>query len=238
MGPAMMPRLTHRTANKIKAVEFGTGAYGTVIPTKTKGWVVKVTSDESEARFAAIAMSIGRFPPGMVKYKAAFHVSGTHSGRPIYILWRQEANQVGKAVHGRTKELLKDYYESAETSFWYVADHGRSAISALRSKSKPGLLKRWLSPAAKASAAFQDARVVAGKLSRTRDGASLGKAILFYLDRGILLSDLHTGNVGIVGNHVVITDPGHMLLLNDRYRGVKPRELLGQSSRPRRRSAA
>ncbi len=247
VGPSLMPILTEKRVDKIKAVEFGTGAYGTVIPTKTKGWVVKVTSDESEATFAAIAMSLRKFPSGIVHYKRVFHVPGSHDGRPIYILWRQEANHVGDALHGSAKECLKEYYEAAETPFWFVQKYGRRSLKELKSRIKtvsrsPGIVtrvQRHLSDVTDAALEYLDAEYWAEKLSKTREGSSVGKAILFYFDRGILLADLHTGNVGIRGRNSVITDPGHVLLLDDRYRKVRPKELTSgnasvRSTHPRR----
>lgn len=49
----------------------------------------------------------------------------------------------------------------------------------------------------------------------------VGEALQFYLDRGVLLADVHTGNIGRVEREdftkpiVVITDPGHAVLLSD-----------------------
>lgn len=50
----------------------------------------------------------------------------------------------------------------------------------------------------------------------------VGEALQFYLDRGILLADVHAGNIGRVEREdftrplVVITDPGHAVLLGNR----------------------
>lgn len=59
---------------------------------------------------------------------------------------------------------------------------------------------------------------------------TVGTAILFYMDRGIVLADVHTNNVGFVvrGNQAraVITDPGHAVFVTDRYDDVEIADLV------------
>ena len=51
---------------------------------------------------------------------------------------------------------------------------------------------------------------------------TVGDALRYYLKEGILLADVHTGNVGTVERTPgwVITDPGHAVGLEDRWSSV------------------
>lgn len=62
-----------------------------------------------------------------------------------------------------------------------------------------------------------------------------GEALLFYMDRGIVLADVHTNNVGFVvrGNQAraVVTDPGHAVFLTDKYDDLQIKPLISKRSR-------
>jgi hypothetical protein len=64
-------------------------------------------------------------------------------------------------------------------------------------------------------------QMTAEYMENTYGGVELGRALGYYLDKGILLADVHTFNVGQVrrGEHsyTVITDPGHAVFLTDRF---------------------
>ena len=74
--------------------EYGSGSYGTVMPTVSSGTVMKVTSDPSEGLFVAAALSIGQIPRGLVQYERIVALPETHRGRPVFVIWRQEAFDV------------------------------------------------------------------------------------------------------------------------------------------------
>jgi len=77
------------------------GEYGCVFATHDKGMVVKITTDLSEAMFAVNAMDLGEFPLGIVEYKRAYKLATTYTRRylaeprPVFLLWREEAWDVG-----------------------------------------------------------------------------------------------------------------------------------------------
>lgn len=87
VGPARLPEGPGE-------VEMGCGHYGCVWPTES-GQVFKITSDPTEARFAVASMELGGVR-GMVQYYGAFALPDvTHYNRPVFVLWRDLAWDVG-----------------------------------------------------------------------------------------------------------------------------------------------
>jgi hypothetical protein len=88
-----LPTRAGRSAKKFE--ELGCGAFGCVMPTSDPEVVLKLTSDKSEAQFARIATEFD-WVPGIVTYHKVVQVEGaTYRRRPIYLLWRQVAEDVG-----------------------------------------------------------------------------------------------------------------------------------------------
>jgi hypothetical protein len=91
-----MPRLDARQ----KVEEYGCGHYGCVMPTNEMSVVCKLTTDISEARFVAQAMLLPE-TEGIVEYKGIYALRGEERSvgyghkRPMFILWRTEAFEVG-----------------------------------------------------------------------------------------------------------------------------------------------
>jgi hypothetical protein len=83
--------------------EYGCGHYGCVMATSRPGIVCKVTSDPTEARFVELAWErLGRthednWPEGIVRYHQIVKLSGSRRGREAWMLWRDEAWNVGRA---------------------------------------------------------------------------------------------------------------------------------------------
>lgn len=79
--------------------ELGCAHYGCVWRSEQEGVAVKLTTDETEAHFVAAAMALtekGVSPEGIVKYFAIRAVPGAqHLGRPVFMIWREEAIEVG-----------------------------------------------------------------------------------------------------------------------------------------------
>jgi len=76
-----------------------------------------------------------------------------------------------------------------------------------------------------AAYAVQACRIIADEMSGEDVGYAIGTTLREFLDEGLLLADVHTGNVGQVtrgaGNSVwVITDPGHVVPIRDRWLDV------------------
>jgi hypothetical protein len=94
VGKRMMPR------PREEGGELGSGLYGTVFATRRRGVVMKVTSDPSEARFVVAALSLGKWPDGIVRYYDIVRLPKTYRRRPVYAIWREEALSTGILVPG------------------------------------------------------------------------------------------------------------------------------------------
>lgn len=87
---------------------------------------------------------------------------------------------------------------------------GRDGISMARRRYKGFEIVGWC---------LEALQVVSQMMANEPFAAEVGSALEFYLDRGIVLADVHSGNIGRVNREdyttpvVVITDPGHMIAL-------------------------
>lgn len=102
VGDAWMPHtgagVKQRGQRKVAAKEYGCGHYGCVGPLKgRKGIVYKITSDASEIAFVAAYFTIPKRmrPEGLVRYHKIFLFPEQYRGRPVAIIWRDEAEYVG-----------------------------------------------------------------------------------------------------------------------------------------------
>jgi len=88
VGRDMMPRVED---------EFGCGRYGCVMPTlQASDTVVKLTSDVTESFFVAHLLDKDLQPEsGLVHYDRIIGIPGTYYGRPLFLIWRDEAFDVG-----------------------------------------------------------------------------------------------------------------------------------------------
>jgi hypothetical protein len=265
---SMLPKLDSRSATRLHAQEYGSGVYGTVMPTNKRGVVVKVTSDPTEAKFAYILSRwpANRYPPGLVRYFKVFQLSGQHAHRPIYILWREEAYNVGRTLRSdsQTADFFYDIRDKADPSFRLTSDeydrrsYLRPIVNAEREfkgrtgcegfGSCPGtLMKIRLAVASDATFAgygVQAARSIANDMAHGSHAALVGAAIRDLIDHGLVLADVHLGNIGHVRRggvtRTVITDPGNVAFLTRRYDGVVPPTIdqaLGGRSVQNRRAA-
>lgn len=76
------------------AEEYGCGHYGCVWPTPGKQ-VVKLTSDLTEASVVAAFLRMGNVE-GIVRYHGIYRLPGAkHRNREVFVLWRDEAWEVG-----------------------------------------------------------------------------------------------------------------------------------------------
>lgn len=244
-GPGLLPRVTSRSAGRLVAQEYGSGAYGTVLPSRRKGWVVKITSDPSEAKFAFVTGRMAKRPTGLVRYGKTFQLRGRHSGRPIYILWREEAYRVGEIVDDSpagqlAAEQLDAIRQNADFSFrlMYSPDlieQNRAAIleaektyanrTGYEAGGSPGALKRlslnFASRVERAGYGIDAAWEIADQMSKGSVLPNVGRAIRDLIDRGIVLADVHLGNIGYVkrdGRFIdAITDPGNSVFLTQKF---------------------
>jgi hypothetical protein len=246
-----VPKHTTKRGGKVTVEEFGCGHYGCVMPTDDPEVVCKITSDAAEAVFVAAALSLGSFPEGIVKYFGVFELPGEHRKRKTFILWREAATSVGLRTDSdydtyatnnlrRFLYLFKNCASAARDSLknandvaamlasakaqsdwaWEQSrkidlnrDEGASAIDSFLS---------YIRGAGRVAFALTMCDVIAETMENT-DGCELvGDALRHYLTEGILLADVHGGNVGKVKrtSGYIITDPGHAVGLEERWRAV------------------
>ena len=260
--PMWMPRpATRDSAGKPKTfVELGCGHYGCVFSTLEPGIVFKISTDPSEAEFIKAAMKIGDWPAGIVRYHAVLEVEGMRRNRPVFVVWREEAFDVGNVSRPASlPDGLGDDPRSRAEWYRYHSAY-RNAAGFVREASTrrtwPARLTEARSAAAQEwawnNAAWEDglpllignqaprpprflsypaSRKIAGAIricqiafelmEHTNYAPDVGAALGFYFDHGILIADVHRGNIGRVRRddgygreeRIVITDPGHAVFL-------------------------
>jgi hypothetical protein len=102
--------------SKLVVEEFACGHYGCVMPTNEPGIVCKITSDPSEAKFIAAYLTLPKPEGGIVRYEKIFQLADQeHKKRPLFVLWREEAYEVGVLqnlyAYGYSKHFDTDEYE-------------------------------------------------------------------------------------------------------------------------------
>jgi len=221
------------------------GHYGCVFPTSRKDRVFKVTSDPTEAQFIALATLMGDFHPGLVRYYNIARISGAHDGKPVYAIVREACESVGKIkVHAADQKykFLREAYGSLIECLKAFKDAAKDVRKILRESTNPSsLLTQAARPnAGKASqvevtpitvklvyhveepspeeqfaASIKACLALAGVMQENPLGGFIGSALQFYTEHGLLLADVHLGNVGLARREGtmqwIITDPGHLV---------------------------
>lgn len=209
--PAWLPKLA-----KTKAVgttftgeltEFGCGAYGCVLPTLDPKVVLKVTTDDTEAEFAA-ELSDKLPDPICVAYFKVLYLQGKTrgprqgvrtdgEGAKIYLLWREEASEVGKI-----DEIVGDHAERAIHAQHTAAMNAFIAIS--KGEPHEALFEQW--------------KRACGAMGRVKELGYVSAGLLRAAEAGIFISDVHGGNLGLAmrsgKKEWVITDPGNVVVLS------------------------
>ncbi len=235
--------------------EYGCGYFGCVMPTASSSLVVKITTDESEAWFAYVAMQLAKrddWPPGIVRYHKVLKLEGrTHKRRPIYLLWRDEAWDVGflSGLYGSRRDphdLELTGYINLITNLMEYDRWTALALTRMRKASDPKKLVQqalrleqdaWQAvaeqlsfrgdtiqvtarseptrnPAQDFAFAVRACATVAQFMANTYANDTIGMTLEYYIDAGLLISDLHAGNIGRVQHPEYedlqpgITDPG------------------------------
>jgi hypothetical protein len=249
--------------------EYGCGRYGCVVPTVMDDVVCKVTSDASEAALVVAYLELGQehaesIPDGIVNYYDVCQLPETRYRRPVYLLLREEARNIGAMVSEQS--AIEEYGDEYADEELYDADrslhHVGWAASMLRqtvvsSKNKRQLLDRFYDPANAERIRQWVERAGAGKAVSRPTGAmkmgiamvdifaaleimksvvlteAVAEAFQFFIDEGILLADVHAMNLGepMPGERgwkktkLIITDPGHMVPLSERWLEVRVPQL-------------
>ncbi len=203
--------------------EYGCGHYGCVMPTREKGIVIKITTDPSEAAFVAAYLSMrpSERPAGIVPYHKIFAIrTESHAKRPVFVLWRDEAQAVG-AISGwiasSAREFEKDYYKK---SFRKVETYIQNCLFAGRDIRKM-VIKRpdaaaymtraldlihdvWEYPSPvnlkgerKLAWFLNQFKQNADRMQEEPMGNYVGQALSESFDAGLLLADVHLNNIGM-----------------------------------------
>ncbi len=205
MVPApWMPKLD-RTVSKGKKLtaeipEYGCGVYGCVMPTLDPKIVLKVTTDQAEAEFAARMAK--KMPANLVtKYELVLELpTAKQRGRPVYLLWREEAQHVGevdKVLGGHVEAAIDKQHAAAQVALqeaWAFepGDSTRSLVEALGT---------WL--------ATLDGLGQTSALATLADGMRQA-----FAKERVFFGDVHGGNLGLANGNWVITDPGNVVVLD------------------------
>lgn len=253
--PQWVPQQAASRGSKIHVEELGCGHYGCVMPTEDPEVVCKITSDVTEATFVVAAATLKDEPPeGIVRYHGIYQLPEKHRGRDTFILWREAALSVGLpdfySRDFRAKNLATALYD-----FKTLANLARETLKA--SSKREALLEEarksedraWdicgdFAPRSefgpegeKLAKRFKGSLRLAVALrlcdmrteimENTEGCDMVGGTLRYYLQEGILLADVHTGNVGTVERTSgwVITDPGHAVGLQTRWDNMKVRAL-------------
>lgn len=204
--PQWMPRLEDvrggpRGTLVASIKEYGCGAYGCVMPTQDGSVVLKVTTDETEADFATkLAADLVR--PICVEYYMAVSLAARHEGRPIYLLWRESADEVGdvEEVLGKDAGFAVEHQHQIAQQI-YLALHEKNFAMAKQ------LFPRW-----------EDACEAMGAAAPELETLAAG-VLEVYRKQHVFFGDIHAGNLGRVfrggdAGEWVITDPGHVAVLS------------------------
>ncbi len=200
--PNWMPHLAGVTPrrNKIVAdlVEFGCGAYGCVLATNDPGIVLKVTTDSTEAQFAA-ELSHDLVAAVCVEYPLVIRLAEKHEGATVHLLWRESAEHVGglaRQLGKRAARYVDQQHAAAQAAYIAIMDGAHDEITPL--------LDAWLAAVA--------------ELGQVRELAELSEGILAVWEaQRVFFGDIHIGNLGQVtrdrAKKWVITDPGNIVVI-------------------------
>ncbi len=190
--------------------EFGCGAYGCVLATNDPNTVLKVTSDETEAEFAA-TMANDLVAPICVAYHLVVRLNATYQGAPIHLLWREAADHVGQIQQTLTTPHESDKGWRARLLIDTQHEAAQRAYAALREGKSAGTC---------ATRIYQWVTSVEAWLAQTKvpELHPLARGILdVWKEQHVLFGDIHAGNLGFVPrrNAWVITDPGNIAVIED-----------------------
>lgn len=216
--PAWLPRLQRMERKGASGVvahvhEYGCGTYGCVYPTNDPNIVLKVTADDTEAEFASeLSPLIER--PICVKYHLVIKAEGAKDpkGSDVYLLWRESANHVGRILDVIDQRHGLDVGTEATILFNTQHQLAQDAYTAIFNHWEPSLILPLV-------AAWLESCEAMARQTDIPELRELGDGLVeVYRAERIFFGDIHSGNLGLVtrpeGDHWVITDPGHVAVIN------------------------
>ena len=161
-------------------------------------------------------------------------------GFPLRVHGYQEVTD--PYIRGQWKQLLSNLttFQQYAAAVRKYATQGESQLRALFTavKSEPpaswragDVPPKYLRGVRRAMAALNECAAIAEVMEHTAESDRIGGAFTYYLEQGMLLADVHAQNVGVATHppdeyydryHTinVITDPGHMVPLQEKWLSV------------------
>lgn len=208
--------------------EYGSGHYGTVLPTGTPGMVIKITTDATEAAFVAAYLSMPKNdrPAGIIPYRKLLAIrSESHLKRPVFVLWRDEAQMVGSneidswirnGARDFEREYLSRSFKAVKQSLGNCLDAAREVRRlVLKKDNAKELLAKGVDLMDEAWGRGHPPRAAAGNtplrlgwylsvfyqntgsLQNEQMGNYIGQALEECFKQGLLLADVHLNNIGM-----------------------------------------
>jgi len=209
--------------------EYGCGYYGCVFPTNKESYVVKITTDETEAKLIATFLHPDfEVPSGIVQYEDMFVVSEKRLKRHVFFILRQSADKVGnvpltsmytkllyafKNHAALLRQILKRNSALIPSEAQFIAARNYKLTWDVDNY---GLLRvpKWAKGKDAVAYHFAACKQLAEEMYQTEALYSVGAALDSLLDQDIVLADVHMGNIGYdSGGEIIITDPGHPVFL-------------------------
>lgn len=185
-------------------------------------------------REAAMFAGIGDMPVAMRAQMSEYERRGVRQLQDRLSLFKMSANEVRIAVKNATENGRDPFALLAEAKKLddWAWDRGReididrfAVIEQAHGRAMGSL--RGLQ---RLAMALRMCDLVAENMENTPACDLVGSALRYYLGKGLLLADVHAGNVGQVDRISsflgwVITDPGHAVPLEERWRTVTVKDL-------------
>ena len=239
-------------------VEYGCGYFGCVMPTHAPNVVLKLTTDKSEALFASLAASLGDDqPPGVVKYFAVVKLRGVTAkldgdDHDVYLLWREEAYDVGymtrirtplnhivstlfhttRDIHGMVEQLRGSVRRKLADPRDFVPAyrHQLDEIQKQVRRIEKGVEPSWttVDQIAKSLVAIPQILGAVYVPSPYKEGIRWAVGIGVWLTQyQIAFADVHAGNVGQdKDGYAIVTDPGLAMEVGPKnYPAPQPKEI-------------
>lgn len=227
-----------------KYQQYGCGYYGCVLPTHTKGVVLKLTTDPTEVLFVTNALLGDQdITRGMVRYHAIRQVlGGWHREHFVYAIWREEITPwVGTAAATKKLDALYDplsqiysCYRNTGTPFYWMRLLHRAAEledeARAQMRRAPGhgrYTLPWVQFTVHDTAdeyALKVAKLLVyldQELRALPETPAFFDAMRAYYEHGWLFADVRADNVGQRWAtserpaELVIADPGHAVPLRE-----------------------
>lgn len=234
---------------------LGCGRYGCVYSTLDPNVVCKVSTDPTEYMFIDLAMRLGEWPEGIVRYYQILELPIKHEHGDAFVVWREAAFDVGGVLttHRDTSDSERHQIKNlhfnlivllfATNSIKSVLLGSSNTIQMVKSVNRrtnyikylrklfpnnpdidpyevEELIEAITNPLEELSFSLQMAKFIIDRMRKDSLSYHIAEALDFYMRRGITFADIHSDNIGKVhredlGTIVVITDPGHAVLLSD-----------------------